>query len=1048
MPRRPQPLAYALAFLLLLGFAGVAGTQESDLIDLNRLKRDSRPPVIPTLVLWKGAENVSALGNVRVYEQGDGGGLPFEFSFYPDHAMFTPADYSVRWREALQNPARDMWLVFTVLNASGNEDWLLSAYRAAFKAAELIIVSEDGSKRAWSGSELDALRIDPVVSDAVALRFPLGDMEKASVYLRLSGAAYPWLSLSFLRYESFMRRVASANMGFSLLGSAAAALSLFALVFSAVRPYRRLGYFPYALLFLIIIALNYLLMIFGYTRIPGLWPGTLLSAVVFLITLSIGCLGVVGHLRRKGNAGLLKAAWLLSALGFGFGLLSSFLSPLALPGYSYRVLAIVLCLQAFIEGALLFTLGRQDEKASEAPSLRGKSDDARFALSAAGASLPGLDNVIALLDELAEGFPDPEKTALTNLARAETLRIIALANNALLYLRLASGQLRLHDENFNLAALIRSCLEQARQLNAASPRIEALELPIIESRNDLGCMHLLFYTMLARSLRGQNLTRLGIKARSDLHLIMVDIEDDGCAPFSLAPGFKSQGLEALARAPFDLAFCARLAKSLGGSLDYERKGELNRYSFVFPRSIRWDDPGSALSPGAAAMADGAFAGAESEAEALGEAASRRRFALLRTPAPAAKPPLDSRSGKRPGPRGTILLIDGDPLSLFTLKRRLEAGGWFVEGRLSAAGLVDELEGMGCRLVLANANLPGQSGLEFCRALRRKGGRELLPVILVIDSARPEDIQSAFEAGANDYLIRPIGGGELLARVQTHVDLAAGIQRDLEQQARMAEMDKFKTLGWLTAGVAHEINTPNNAALRNVPLLKELWAELLEPLERIHNAEGDFRIRGFCYEDLLSEVPEILNDLYMGAQHIRKIVTDLKDYARGPDPGGREPTDINQAISYAARLLKHDIALASDAVSFDLAEGLPPVLADRLKLTQVMVNVLENALQALPDRSRAVLVRSALERGGDGGDAWLKILVRDEGVGMDERTLASAFDPFFSTKRERGGTGLGLAVAVGIVRDLGGAMEIHSSLGAGTEVLIRLPALAGASGGSP
>jgi signal transduction histidine kinase len=67
--------------------------------------------------------------------------------------------------------------------------------------------------------------------------------------------------------------------------------------------------------------------------------------------------------------------------------------------------------------------------------------------------------------------------------------------------------------------------------------------------------------------------------------------------------------------------------------------------------------------------------------------------------------------------------------------------------------------------------------------------------------------------------------------------------------------------------------------------------------------------------------------------------------------------------------------------------------------------------------------------------------------MDERTLASAFDPFFTTKRERGGTGLGLAVAVGIVRDLGGNMEIHSSPGAGTELLIRLPAQAGASGGT-
>jgi hypothetical protein len=70
---------------------------------------------------------------------------------------------------------------------------------------------------------------------------------------------------------------------------------------------------------------------------------------------------------------------------------------------------------------------------------------------------------------------------------------------------------------------------------------------------------------------------------------MVDIEDDGPAPFALTAGFRSRGLELLDRAPFDLAFCARLAKSLGGSLRYERRAELNCYSLVFPRSIRWEE---------------------------------------------------------------------------------------------------------------------------------------------------------------------------------------------------------------------------------------------------------------------------------------------------------------------------------------------------------------------------------------------------------------------------------------------------------------------------
>jgi hypothetical protein len=296
-----------------------------------------------------------------MYEEDEGGALPFKFSFYPDPAFFKPASYTVRWREALQNPARDMWLVFTALNSSGHDDWLLSAYRAAFKPTELRIVSEDGKTRAWSGSDLEALRVDPGISDALALRLPLKADEKASVYLRLSASAYPWLDLSFWRYEAFMRRVASANIGFALLGGAAAALSLLALIFSTLHPYRRLAYFPYALLFFLIVVLSYTLMVYGLTRIPGLWPGTLLTALAFLLTLAIA-LWVFAALPAGGGArSFCGPCGYRARIGLGFGLYGSFLPPQALVDLSYRALAVALCLQALLAAIVLFALGSRDE---------------------------------------------------------------------------------------------------------------------------------------------------------------------------------------------------------------------------------------------------------------------------------------------------------------------------------------------------------------------------------------------------------------------------------------------------------------------------------------------------------------------------------------------------------------------------------------------------------------------------------------------------------------------------------------------------------------
>mgnify|MGYP004705564231 FL=1 len=170
-------------------------------------------------------------------------------------------------------------------------------------------------------------------------------------------------------------------------------------------------------------------------------------------------------------------------------------------------------------------------------------------------------------------------------------------------------------------------------------------------------------------------------------------------------------------------------------------------------------------------------------------------------------------------------------------------------------------------------------------------------------------------------------------------------------------------------------------MRNVPILREIWLELGEALGRLYESEGGFNVRGYDYEDLRRELPAMLDDVYMGAQHIRKIVTDLKDYARGPSllEASTDQTDVNQAILYACRLLKHTIALGTNRFIQDLAPALPPVRADRLKLTQVIVNILENAFQSLPSAEAAVRVQSYVETVDGGEEAPVVcVLVSDEG----------------------------------------------------------------------
>ncbi|MDP3177204.1 MAG: ATP-binding protein, partial [Spirochaetaceae bacterium] len=141
-------------------------------------------------------------------------------------------------------------------------------------------------------------------------------------------------------------------------------------------------------------------------------------------------------------------------------------------------------------------------------------------------------------------------------------------------------------------------------------------------------------------------------------------------------------------------------------------------------------------------------------------------------------------------------------------------------------------------------------------------------------------------------------------------------------------------------------------------------------------------------------------------------------------------------AYAARLLKPMIDRSTRR--FRIEARLPPPRArgDFRKLTQVVVNILENSFQSLPDPDAAVILQVFRQ------DGRAIIECRDEGCGMDESVASRIFEPFFTTKSEAGGTGLGMPVAQGIVKDHGGEITIQSAPDRGTTVRVSLPAMEG------
>lgn len=255
------------------------------------------------------------------------------------------------------------------------------------------------------------------------------------------------------------------------------------------------------------------------------------------------------------------------------------------------------------------------------------------------------------------------------------------------------------------------------------------------------------------------------------------------------------------------------------------------------------------------------------------------------------------------------------------------------------------------------------------------------------------------------------------------------------QDKLIQADKMASLGTLVSGVAHEINNPNGLLLLDIPLLKRVHGDAEEIFEAHYREQGDFMLGGVPYSEMRDEIPRILDEMQDGAQRIKRIVNDLKDFARRDDVGQKELIDVEEAAKRALRLVEPTIRSATSRFETEYQGGLPRVLGNAQRIEQVIVNLVLNACQALPDRERGVTLSTRL----DPESGTVQVTVEDEGTGIAQENLPYLMDPFFTTKRDAGGTGLGLSVSSGIVKEHGGALLFSSRPGAGTTVTLSLPA---------
>ncbi len=256
------------------------------------------------------------------------------------------------------------------------------------------------------------------------------------------------------------------------------------------------------------------------------------------------------------------------------------------------------------------------------------------------------------------------------------------------------------------------------------------------------------------------------------------------------------------------------------------------------------------------------------------------------------------------------------------------------------------------------------------------------------------------------------------------------------QQQLVQADKLAALGVLVSGVAHEINNPTGLILLDLPILKRAHADTARILEERYAAEGEFTLGGIPYSEMREEIPRMLEEMHDGAKRIKRIVNDLKDFARRDDLAEMTTLGLNDVVGTALRLVEPTLRKATHRFRIDYGDDLPPFRGHAQRIEQVVVNLVINACQALPGPERGITVTTRHNR----STGSLLLTVRDEGVGIRPEDLPRLTDPFFTTKRESGGTGLGLSVSTGIVKEHGGTLQFESAPGSGTTVTLALPAL--------
>jgi len=344
------------------------------------------------------------------------------------------------------------------------------------------------------------------------------------------------------------------------------------------------------------------------------------------------------------------------------------------------------------------------------------------------------------------------------------------------------------------------------------------------------------------------------------------------------------------------------------------------------------------------------------------------------------------------------------------------------------------------------DLPENQSREFETLMIAQGGSQV-PVIRSIKYIEGDQTELAVISFLDISYLK-----QAEAEIRSSHEKLRLANEDLKRHKdQIVQSEKLASIGQLAAGVAHEINNPIGFVTSNLGTVQEYFASLTKILclyeQRDATAADDTDSLAelaaaivaakeeedleFIIEDLSNVVAESLS----GVNRVAEIVQNLKSFAR-EDSNTLVAYDVNEGVESMIKMAWNELKYSCEV---DRAYGdLPEIACHAGRINQVIMNMLVNAAQAMPESGGKITVGTAVT------DDEVIITIADTGSGMSPETVSRIFDPFFTTKEVGSGTGLGLSISHGIIQEHNGRIEVESVVGEGTTFYICLPLTAAPS----